>query len=197
MKTTETAKVEYPVIYFATPREWEDWLEENGEASQGVWLQFYKKGASTVSVIYEEALQVALCYGWIDGQSKKYDDDSYLQKFTPRRPKGTWSKKNIERIERLMEEGRMKPSGLKEVENAKADGRWDGAYDSPANMEMPQDFLDELSKDSKAFAFFETLNRTNRFTIGWRLQTAKTSATRQKRMKAIIDMLSREEKFNP
>ena len=128
--------------------------------------------------------------------ANKYDDLSYLQKFTPRRKRSIWSKRNIEHVERLISEGRMQPAGLRQIEAAKADGRWDQAYDSPANMEVPADFLEELSKDPAAKAFFDTLNKTNLYAIGWRLQTAKKPETRAKRMKAILEMLSKGEKFH-
>jgi uncharacterized protein YdeI (YjbR/CyaY-like superfamily) len=161
-----------------------------------VWLRFYKKGSGITSLNYAQALDEALCYGWIDGQSKTSDEKSYLQKFTQRRARSIWSKRNIEHIARLTEEGKMKPSGLKAAEAAKADGRWDMAYDSPGNMSIPEDFLLELSRDKKAFAFFETLNKANTYAISWRLQTAKKPETREKRMKIILGMLSRGEKFH-
>lgn len=187
---------ELPIQFFPSPKGWETWLSKHHEASKGVWLRFYKKASGKKSLTYAEALDVALCYGWIDGQSKKADEESWLQKFTPRRPKSIWSKRNREYIERLQKAGRMKPAGLQEVEKAKADGRWDQAYDSPANMEMPEDFLQKLSKDKSAQAFFNTLNKTNKYAIGWRLQTAKKPETREKRMKNILEMLSRGEKFH-
>ena len=162
----------------------------------GIWLRFYKKGSGIVSLNYAAALDEALCFGWIDGQSKSLDENSYLQKFTPRRARSIWSKRNIEHVARLIEEGKMNPSGLKEAEAAKTDGRWQKAYDSPANMEIPEDFLRELSKDKKAFAFYKTLNKANTYAIVWRLQTAKKPDTREKRMKAILEMLSRGEKFH-
>ncbi len=184
------------IISFESAQEWEEWLAENHASSGGIWLCFFKKGSGREALTYAEALDVALCYGWIDGQAKKRDELSYLQKFTPRRPRSVWSKRNTEHIERLIEAGRMKPAGLKEVEKAKADGRWQRAYDSPGNMTIPQDFLEALSRNEKAKAFFETLNKTNTYAIAWRLQTAKRPETREKRMKAIIEMLERGEKFH-
>jgi uncharacterized protein YdeI (YjbR/CyaY-like superfamily) len=140
------------------------------------------------------------CYfrldGWIDGQKKAHDDYSWLQKFTPRRPKSGWSKMNTRHAERLIESEKMAPAGLKEVEAAKRDGRWKAAYDSFGNATVPIDFLKELAKDNKAKAFFETLNKTNLYSIAYRLQTAKKPETREKRMKAIIEMLARGEKFH-
>jgi uncharacterized protein YdeI (YjbR/CyaY-like superfamily) len=193
---TKTQKTDFPIIFFESQDEWRSWLEKNHNVDRGVWLRFYKKGSGITSLNYAQALDEALCYGWIDGQSKTSDEKSYLQKFTRRRTRSIWSKRNIEHITRLAEEGKMKPSGLKAAEAAKADGRWDMAYDSPGNMSIPEDFLLELSKDNKAFAFFETLNKANTYAISWRLQTAKKPETREKRMKIILGMLSRGEKFH-
>ncbi|HEY6082702.1 MAG TPA: YdeI/OmpD-associated family protein, partial [Chitinophagaceae bacterium] len=148
------------------------------------------------SIIYAEALDEALCYGWIDGQLNKHDEDSYLQKFTPRGPKSVWSMRNTEHVKRLGEEGRMKPAGLKQVEAAMADGRWEKAYESPGKITVPEDFLKALSKNKKAKAFFDTLNKVNSYAIAWRLQTAKKAETREKRMKQILEMLSKEQKFH-
>ena len=159
-------------------------------------MRFYKKNSGIETINYYEALDVALCYGWIDGQVKKYDENSYLQKFTPRRPKSMWSKRNKEHVARLEKEDRMKPSGLKEVEKAKGDGRWEKAYDSPNQMVVPDDFIEKLSKNKKAFAFFESLNKTNKYAIGWRLQTANNTEIREKRMKEILLMMDKEIKFH-
>jgi uncharacterized protein YdeI (YjbR/CyaY-like superfamily) len=193
---TKTEKKDFPVLFFDSQEEWRTWLEQNHNDARGVWLRFYKKGSGITSLNYTGALDEALCYGWIDGQSKTFDEKSYLQKFTPRRAKSIWSKRNIEHIGRLIKEGKMKPSGLKEAESAKADGRWDRAYDSPGNLSMPEDFLLKLSKDKKALAFFESLNKANTYAITWRLQTAKKPETRERRMKLILEMLSRGEKFH-
>jgi uncharacterized protein YdeI (YjbR/CyaY-like superfamily) len=193
---TKTSKDDLPVISFKRPEEWRDWLEQNYHSLTGIWVRFYKKGSGITSVNYQEALEEALCYGWIDGQAKPFDDKSWLQRYTPRRARSIWSKRNIEKIALLEASGRMRPSGLSAVESAKADGRWDKAYDSPGNMSVPDDFLDELSKDKKAFAFFETLNKTNKYAITWRIQTAKKAETREKRIRTILEMLSRGEKFH-
>ncbi len=184
------------LIPFSSPSEWEQWLEQNHAVSKGIWLQMFKKGSGIASVIYTEALDVALCYGWIDGQIKSIDELSYMQRFTPRRPKSLWSKRNIEHVARLVKEGRMKPAGIKEAEAAKADGRWEIAYDPQSSMTMPQDFIIELSKDSKASAFYESLNKANKYAVAWRIQTAKRPETREKRIKEIVEMLAREEKFH-
>jgi len=195
-KITKTEKTDFPILFFESQEEWRTWLEQNHNVAKGVWLRFYKKGTGIVSLTYPGALDEALCYGWIDGQSKTSDEKSYLQKFTPRRTKSIWSKRNIEHIARLIKEGKMKPSGLKEAEAAKADGRWERAYDSPGNLSIPEDFLVELSKDKNALAFFESLNKANTYAITWRLQTAEKPETREKRMKIILGMLSRGEKFH-
>lgn len=183
-------------IHFNSSEEFRKWLDKNHSVSSGIWLRFFKKNSGVESVTHNEALDAALCYGWIDGQLKKFDDESWLQKFTPRSSKSIWSKKNAERAEQLIKLNLMKPSGLKEVNSAKEDGRWDKAYDSQANMTIPDDFLQRLSKDKKAFNFFKTLNKTNLYSIAWRLQTAKKSETRERRIIKILDMLSRGEKFH-
>jgi uncharacterized protein YdeI (YjbR/CyaY-like superfamily) len=188
-------KNELKILSFKTQREFGKWLSKN-YTTGGVWLKLFKKGSDVRSITYAEALDEALCCGWIDGQSKSYDDRSWIQKFVPRRPKSTWSKRNISHIERLTSLGKMKPSGLAEVERAKADGRWARAYDPPSEMKIPGDFIKELSKNKKAKAFFESLNKTNKYSIAWRLQTAKKPETRERRMKAILDMLAKEQKFH-
>lgn len=186
----------YPIVAFEDISSWARWLEQNHDKASGVWIRFFKKATEITSITYDEALDEALCYGWIDGQVKAYDKKSWLQKFTPRRIRSMWSKRNIEHITRLTQLGKMKEAGLKEVEKAKADGRWNAAYDSPSNMTVPKDFLKELSKNKIAKAFFESLNKTNTYAIVWRLQTAKKPETRKRRMKVILDMLTNEEKFH-
>jgi len=190
-KTTEQ-----PLLFFESPKKWEDWLAKNHSKSDGVWLQFYKKASGKKTLVYDGALQVALCYGWIDGQSKSIDENSYKQKFTPRRSRSIWSKRNTEFAEKLIAEGKMKKAGLEQVEAAKKDGRWEKAYDSPVKMTMPEDFLKALSKNKKAKTFFESLNKTNTYAIAWRLQTAKKPETRAKRMKIILEMLENGKKFH-
>lgn len=189
-------KAEIPVLPFSTPLKWERWLEKNHAKSDGVWLQLFKKDSGVASITHTQALDEALCFGWIDGQRKGYDAQSFLQKFTPRRPRSIWSKRNIEHIARLDKAGKMRPAGWKEVEAAKADGRWERAYDSPANMTMPEDFLQRLSKNKKSAAFFDTLSKTNKFAIAFRLHTAKKPETREKRMNAILEMMRNGEKFH-
>ncbi len=183
-------------IYFKNSEDWKNWLSKNHSASNGIWIRMFKKDSDIKTLTHDEALDEALCYGWIDGQTKKYDERSWIQKFTPRRKRSIWSKKNIERVKLLIKQDKMKPSGLKEINEAEKDGRWEKAYDSPTNMKIPGDFLKELSKNKNALKFFESLNRSNKYSIAWRLQTAKKPETRDIRMKKIVDMLSKGEKFH-
>ena len=194
MNTEE--KKEMPTLSFKTATGFERWLAKNHDKVNGIWLRFFKKESGVKTITYKEALDEALCYGWIDGQANKYDDTSWIQKFTPRRTKSMWSKRNTTYINRLAELGKMKPAGIAEVEKAKADGRWEKAYDSSSNMSFPDDFLKELSKKKKAKAFFESLNKANKYAIAWRLQTAKKPETKEKRMKIILEMLTKGEKFH-
>ena len=189
-------KPDLPVLSFSSQLEWNQWLTQNHTLDSGIWLRFFKKGSNIKSVVYDEALDEALCFGWIDGQLKKYDEQSYLQRFTPRRPKSIWSKRNIGNVTRLENEGRLKPSGIKEIEAAKADGRWEAAYVSPSEMTIPDDFLKELVKNKEAFLFYESLNKTNKYAIAWQLQTAKRPETREKRMKQILEMMAKKEKLH-
>jgi uncharacterized protein YdeI (YjbR/CyaY-like superfamily) len=185
-----------PIESFETAKDFEIWLKKNHKTAEGMWVRFYKKDSGIDSITYPQAVEVALCYGWIDAVMNKYDEQSYIQRFTPRRSKSIWSKINIDKVTRLIEEGRMKPAGLKEIEAAKADGRWQAAYDSPSNTKMPEDFLLKLSKNDNAKQFFDTLNKANTYAIAWRLQTAKKPETREKRMNIILEMLSMGEKFH-
>ena len=193
---SKETRAELPVRSFASEAALEKWLQTNHTHSPGLWLRFFKKSAARKALAHEGALDVALCYGWIDGQLKKFDDRSYLHKFTPRGARSVWSKVNREHVERLTKENRMRPAGLAAVAAAKKDGRWDKAYDSPSKMEIPTDFLKALAKDKQAKAFFDTLNQANRYSIAWRLQTAKKPETRQKRMEAIVTMLGQKKKFH-
>ena len=185
---------DYEIVEFRAALSWRTWLDANHANTDGVWLRMYKKASGVPSVTYAQALDDALCYGWIDGQSKSYDDVSFIQKFTPRRARSMWSKRNIEHAARLETEGLMKPAGLAEAERAKADGRWQAAYDRPTEMVIPIDFLAAINKNKKALATFETLNRTSLFTIGFKLQTAKKPETRANRMAAIIKLLEEGKK---
>ena len=185
-----------PTMEFKTAEAFEAWLVKNHDQSKGLWLKIFKKESKKKTVTYAEGLDVALCFGWIDGQKQAYDEQAWLQKFSPRSPKSIWSKKNTEHVERLIKEGRMRPAGLEVVEKAKAEGSWGKAYDPPSKMTIPDDFLKALSKNKKAQETFLSLNKTNLFSIGFRLQTAKKQETREKRMKEIIDMLAKGEKFH-
>lgn len=189
-------KQDLAILTFTNTEDFTLWLAKHHNLSPGVWIRLFKIKSGVPTITYAEALDVALCYGWIDGQKKPYDTESWLQKFTPRRPKSMWSKRNQEHVERLQKSGSMQAAGIKEVEAAKADGRWEQAYESSRNMTVPADFLSELAKDKKAEAFFKTLNKTNTYSIVWRLQTAKKPETRSKRMKAILEMLKNGEKFH-
>jgi uncharacterized protein YdeI (YjbR/CyaY-like superfamily) len=196
MTDSKLNKKDPPVLSFETSVDFRNWLENNYEDQTGIWLRIFKKDSGVPSINYALALDEALCYGWIDGQVKKIDEQSYIQKFTPRRLRSMWSKRNIENVKRLKKEGRMRPPGIKEVERAKADGRWENSYDSPSNMTVPEDFLKELSKDKKAAEFFNTLNKINKYSIAWRLQTARKPETRAGRMKVILEMLSKGKSFH-
>jgi len=190
-----TSKEEAPIKPFADQQKWRRWLEKNHARSAGVFLRIFKKYSGKKTVTHAEALDAALCFGWIDGVRKSFDEESFLQKFTPRQKRSIWSKRNQEHVARLIEEGRMTAAGVAEIERAKRDGRWDAAYDSPKNMEVPADFLKELKKNKKAYEFFQTLNKTNKFGIAFRLHTAKKPATRQRRMNTFLEMMAKGEKL--
>jgi uncharacterized protein YdeI (YjbR/CyaY-like superfamily) len=190
MKTTEL-----PVLPFESKKKWADWLAKQYEKSAGVWLKLAKKDAGIPSVTYEEALDVALCYGWIDGQKKGLDDQYWLQKFTPRGPKSIWSKINTEKAERLIASGEMKPAGRRAVEAAKQDGRWQEAYSSQKNISVPEDFQAALNRNKKARSFFAVLNGANRYAILFRITTAKKAETRARRIQQFVQMLERGEKL--
>ena len=192
MKKTST----FTVITFESSHAFRSWLSKNHARSPGIWLRVFKKDSEAKTVSYAEALDQALCFGWIDGQKKLHDSRSWLQKFTPRRPRSGWSKKNTEHAERLIKSGEMTASGLAEISAAKADGRWKAAYASFGEAAAPADFLKVLAKNKKANAFFKTLSKTNLYSIVYRLQTAKKPETRKNRMEAIIEMLERGETFH-
>lgn len=185
------------IILFPSPQDWEDWLAAHYTQPEGVWVKIAKKASGLASVSYVEALDVALCYGWIDGQKQSFDAAYYLQKFTPRRPKSIWSKVNVKKVAVLTAAGKMKPAGLAAVDAAKQDGRWDQAYDSHRTMAVPADFQAILDKNPQAKAFFATLNKTNTYAILWRIQTAKKPETRQARIEKCIAMLNEGKKFHP
>jgi uncharacterized protein YdeI (YjbR/CyaY-like superfamily) len=190
------SKKEFPVRAFRSLAEWERWLETNHAKAEGIWLRFFKKDTGVPTVSYAEAVEGALIYGWIDSQAKKYDDRSYIQKFTPRRAKSVWSKVNRERVLALVRSGRMKPAGQAAVDTAKSDGRWDAAYDSPKSSAAPADFLKALRADKKAAAFYKTLNRANTYAIEWRIHAAKRPETRAKRIATLVAMLAAGKKLH-
>jgi len=184
---------EQPVLAFASKEAFEAWMEANHAAGDGIWLKFAKKGTGVPTVVYAEALEVALCFGWIDGQVKKLDETYYLQRFTPRRARSRWSKINVTKATALIERGAMRPAGLAEVERAKADGRWEEAYASPSAIEVPPDLQAELDRNPAAAAFFATLSSQNRYAILYRLHDAKKPETRARRLAQFMAMLERGE----
>jgi uncharacterized protein YdeI (YjbR/CyaY-like superfamily) len=186
-----------PMIRFEGPDAFTAWLDEHHASSPGIWLQLAKKASGTKSVTYAEAVEVALCHGWIDGQKQSHDDASWLQKFTRRGPKSLWSKINRQKVEDLVASGRMRPQGLAEVLRAKKDGRWDQAYDSPKAATVPDDLKAALEKNAKAKASFAALNGANRYAILFRVQTAKKAETRARRIEELVAMLARGEKLHP
>lgn len=181
---------------FKDPAEWEAWLAKNYTRQEGIWIKIAKKASGIATIDHGGALDVALCYGWIDGQSRSLDNTWYLQKFTPRRPRSMWSKINIAKVEALTAAGKMKPAGITAVEAAKADGRWARAYDSPANATVPPEFIQAFKTNQKAKAFFESLNKDNQYAFIWRVMTATTPEARAKRITKLLAMLEAGEKFH-
>jgi uncharacterized protein YdeI (YjbR/CyaY-like superfamily) len=192
-----TTAADLPIIPFASREAWAAWLEEQHATSDGLWLKFAKKGSGLDTVTYAEAVEVALCYGWIDGQVRKLDEDHYLQRFTPRRARSRWSKINRQKATELIERGEMKPAGLREVERAKADGRWDAAYDAPSTATVPEDLRRELEKNEPAREFFETLDGRNRYAILYQIQDARRPETRARRIEKYVAMLGEGKKIYP
>jgi uncharacterized protein YdeI (YjbR/CyaY-like superfamily) len=182
---------------FATAPAWEAWLAEHHADSDGVWVKFAKKASGIPTVVYAEAVHEALRYGWIDGHTKRLDDDYYIQRFTPRRARSRWSKINCAKAEALIASGAMQPAGLAEVERAKADGRWEAAYDGPSTATVPDDLRAALDGDQKASELFERLDSTNRYAILHRLQEAKKPETRARRIEKFVSMLGRGETIYP
>jgi len=184
-----------PVLTFVQKKAWAAWLAKNHDQSAGVWLRLAKKASGVKSVSYDEALDVALCYGWIDGQAKRADEQFWLQKFTPRSKRSLWSKRNRERVSALIAARAMRAAGLAEIERAKADGRWHAAYDSPRAATVPADLQAALTANRRAQRFFDTLNRQSRFAMLFRIQTAKKPETRARRITQFVAMLARGEKL--
>jgi uncharacterized protein YdeI (YjbR/CyaY-like superfamily) len=186
-----------PIVSFASVGEWSNWLAMHHASSRGVWLKIAKKGSGSPSVTYAEALEVALVWGWIDGQKGKLDDEWWLQKFTPRGPKSIWSKINREKAVALIEAGEMKPPGVAAVELAKHDGRWEAAYESQSRAQVPPDLATALAANPRAARFFETLESHNRYAVLFRVHTAKKPETRAMRIEKLVAMLSKHEKLHP
>jgi uncharacterized protein YdeI (YjbR/CyaY-like superfamily) len=187
---------ELEILLFAAPADLEEWLEANAADSPGLWLKIAKKGAPEPSVTYAEALELALCFGWIDSQKRGLDETHFLQRFTPRRPRGRWSKINREKCEALEASGALRPAGLAEVEAAKADGRWEAAYEGARTAKVPDDLQAELDANPKAAAFFADLDSTNRYAIIFRLTEPKKPETRTRRLRKFITMLERGERIH-
>lgn len=182
------------ILRFESPDAFRDWLREHQD-SPGAWITIAKKASKVANVSYAEALDVALEYGWIDGQARRLDDDAYLQRFTPRRAQSPWSLRNVRAAEAMIHEGRMSPRGLAEVERAKADGRWDRAYEGSSTAEPHPDFLAALEQNPAARDFYATLNGQNRFAIYYRIQALKTEDARARKIEKFVGMLERGEKF--
>ena len=187
---------DHQALPFQTPADLRSWLDHHHATAPELWVRLYKKASGTPSVSWTDCVVDAIAYGWIDAQKKPFDQLSYLQRLTPRKPRSNWSKKNCEHAERLIAEGRMMLAGQTEVDAAKADGRWENAYAGSSGMETPQDFLDALELNPEAKAFFATLDRRNLYPIYYRLHTAKRPETRAKRLHAMIEQLARKERFH-
>jgi len=187
---------ELPILQFKTQADWRTWLQANHETSSGVWLRLAKKNSGEITVNYLQAVEEALCYGWIDGLVHAENESFYRQKFTPRKPKSVWSKINVGRVEKLIAAGKMTAAGQATIEAAKADGRWDAAYNPPSTSKPPADFEAALNANPKAKAFYQKLNKTNAFAFCWRIETAKKPETRQARIQKFITMLENGEKIH-
>jgi uncharacterized protein YdeI (YjbR/CyaY-like superfamily) len=190
-----TQSRELPIKLFRTLDAWEKWLAAHGN-EPGVWVQVAKKDSGETSVGQNEAIEGALCFGWIDGQKRALDEKFFLLRFTPRRPRSLWSKINVAKTEQLIATKRMQPAGLREVEAAKADGRWTAAYAGASGMEVPEELAAALAKNAKARRFFEQLDRTNRYSFCWRVQTAKKPETRKAKAEQFVEMMARGEKIH-
>lgn len=184
-------------VHFPDAAAFEAWLEQHGEDTDEVWVRFAKKGSGAATVTYDEALEAALCFGWIDGKALGLDERFYLQRFTPRRKRSIWSKRNTEKAEALIAAGRMRPAGLRQVEAARADGRWEAAYEGSAAAAVPEDFRRELDANAAAAEFFATLKGQNRYAILYRIQTAKRPETRAKRIREFVAMLAERRTLYP
>ncbi len=186
-----------PSIFFASEADWEGWLEDNHAESEGVWVKMAKKNSGIDSVRYPEVLDIALCFGWIDGRREALDDQHFLQRFTPRRARSRWSQINCQKVERLAAEGRMRPAGVSEVQRAQSDGRWEAAYAGQKTISVPEDLQRELDARPRARAFFAELTGQNRYAILYRLQDAKRPETRARRLAKFVAMLEAGETIHP
>ena len=186
-----------PTLSFASQADWERWLEANHAESPGAWLKIAKKASGIETVTHVEALDVALCFGWIDGQRRGLDEQWFLQRYTPRRARSRWSQVNRDKVERLISDGRMRPAGLREIERAKEDGRWEAAYPPASRIEVPPDLRRALDANPAASAFFETLSGSNRYAVLYRIHDAKRPETRARRIEKFVAMLARGEKIYP
>ena len=184
-----------PTVFFASPAEWEEWLEQNHESAGGVWIKMAKKASGIESIRHDEAVDVALCFGWIDGRREALDDTHFLQRFTPRRPRGRWSRINRDKVERMTAEGRMRPAGVAEVERARADGRWDAAHEGQRASKVPEDLQRELEARPRAKQFFDGLDSQSRYAFVYRLGDAKRPETRARRLEKFVAMLERGERL--
>jgi uncharacterized protein YdeI (YjbR/CyaY-like superfamily) len=191
-----TVHDDLPILPFASQCAWEGWLAERHADARGVWIKVARLASGIESVTHAEALDVALCYGWIDGQRRSYDADYYLQRFTPRRPRSKWSQVNRRRAGELIEQGRMRPAGMREIERARADGRWDAAYPAQRVATVPDDLRAALDANDAAAAFFATLDSRNRYAILHRIQDAKRPETRARRIEQFVAMLSEQRKLH-
>lgn len=186
-----------PIVPFATPGDWERWLEENGSTSPGLWLKLAKKDTGIATISYAQALDTALCFGWIDGQKGAYDGQYFLQRFTPRGRRSRWSRINRDKAEALIAQGRMRPAGLEQVERAQADGRWEAAYEPQRTASVPEDLQRELERNPEAQAFFATLNGANRYAILYRIAEARKPETRARRIEKYVAMLGEHTTLYP
>jgi uncharacterized protein YdeI (YjbR/CyaY-like superfamily) len=178
-------------LEFKSESQWEKWLEKNHARSKGIWIRLFKKNSGIQTVAISQALEVALCYGWITGQAKSHDETSWLARFVPRRPRSIWSKINVRHASRLIREGRMKRAGLSQIEEAKRDGRWARAYSPPSTAKLPDDFLEELRKNGGAEAFFKTLNKANVYALIFRLENTRSEERRKEKIRQFVKMFEK------
>lgn len=184
-----------PVFSFETKKAFYDWLAKNYSSEQGFWLRYYKKNSGVPTIVHGEAVDVALCWGWIDGLTNGYDELSYLIRFTQRRPKSVWSQINVAKVEKLIAEGLMQPSGMAHIEAAKNDGRWEAAYAGQSTMELPKEFIKLVSTDKDAKTFFDSLNKTNSYAIAFRIATAVGKEKKERVMQKMFEMLKEKKTF--